>query len=251
MQPAVEEDDRMLDWRDDVSLVVGGTDFTLAPTQMQGAKAATEAGAMLLRKPRWMVERYAALQSEFESPNVFELGIYDGGSTALLSLMLRPRRMVSVDLTVTQEFGSEPLDLVIDDASHLFDETVASFNVLFPRLRPGGLFVLEDWSWQIGRDEAVRAKVESDPKARAELERRLAAGDVTTWQNPLSLLVLQLVLTAGYSESAVAEVMSVRKGWMLIRRGDADLDPATFDITQAFGTAEVTLGSRPLPPAAS
>ena len=39
----------------------------------------------------------------------------------------------------------EPLDLVIDDASHLYGPTMASFEVLFPRLRPGGLYVIEDW----------------------------------------------------------------------------------------------------------
>ena len=33
------------------------------------------------------------------------------------------------------EFGNEPLDLVIDDASHLRAQTVrVSFNTLFPRL---------------------------------------------------------------------------------------------------------------------
>ena len=48
------------------------------------------------------------------------------------------------ELTV-HEFGAEPLDLVIDDASHLLEETRSSFETLFPRLRPGGLYVIEDW----------------------------------------------------------------------------------------------------------
>ena len=39
------------------------------------------------------------------------------------------------------------LDLVIDDASHLYTETKRSFEVLFPLLRTGGLYVIEDWSW--------------------------------------------------------------------------------------------------------
>ncbi len=40
-----------------------------------------------------------------------------------------------------------PLDLVIDDASHLYGPTKTSFETLFPLLRPGGLYIIEDWAW--------------------------------------------------------------------------------------------------------
>ena len=49
---------------------------------------------------------------------------------------------------VAKEFEGEPIDLVIDDASHLLEPTRASFEVLFPRLRTDGLFVIEDWAWE-------------------------------------------------------------------------------------------------------
>jgi len=39
------------------------------------------------------------------------------------------------------------LDLVIDDASHLLHHTRESFEILFPKLRPGGLYVIEDYVW--------------------------------------------------------------------------------------------------------
>ncbi len=39
------------------------------------------------------------------------------------------------------------LDLVIDDASHMYEQTKRSFEILFPLLRPGGLYIIEDWSW--------------------------------------------------------------------------------------------------------
>jgi hypothetical protein len=39
------------------------------------------------------------------------------------------------------------LDLVIDDASHLYAQTKRSFELLFPLLRTGGLYIIEDWSW--------------------------------------------------------------------------------------------------------
>jgi hypothetical protein len=46
-----------------------------------------------------------------------------------------------------REFGDSSIDLAIDDASHQYLETAASFNVVFPRLRQHGIFVVEDWQW--------------------------------------------------------------------------------------------------------
>ncbi|WP_375175176.1 class I SAM-dependent methyltransferase [Pseudooceanicola sp.] len=37
-----------------------------------------------------------------------------------------------------------PLDIVIDDASHVCRDVIASFEVLFPVLKPGGIYVVED-----------------------------------------------------------------------------------------------------------
>ena len=47
---------------------------------------------------------------------------------------------------VHKDFNGQ-LDLVIDDASHLYTETKKSFEILFPLLKAGGLYVIEDWSW--------------------------------------------------------------------------------------------------------
>ena len=46
-----------------------------------------------------------------------------------------------------EAFGDAPLDLVVDDCSHQYEATRASFNELFPRLRAGGLYTIEDWDW--------------------------------------------------------------------------------------------------------
>ncbi|MCG5435258.1 class I SAM-dependent methyltransferase [Micromonospora foliorum] len=37
-----------------------------------------------------------------------------------------------------------PLDIVIDDGSHACADVILAFNALFPALRPGGLYVIED-----------------------------------------------------------------------------------------------------------
>ncbi|GFG81734.1 class I SAM-dependent methyltransferase [Mycobacterium paragordonae] len=43
---------------------------------------------------------------------------------------------------MAREFG--PFDIVIDDGSHLNWHVIASFNALFPHVRDGGLYVIED-----------------------------------------------------------------------------------------------------------
>ena len=120
----------------------------------------------------------------FDVRNLFELGTWEGGSVAFWQECFRPLKHVSVDISsgpnsehlerylrsrilrdrvktywgvnqgdverlrsiVKGEF-SEPLDLIIDDASHTYELTKSSFEALFPLLRPGGLYIIEDWSW--------------------------------------------------------------------------------------------------------
>jgi predicted O-methyltransferase YrrM len=128
------------------------------------------------------VEYFVDFCKEFEGGRIFELGIAEGGSTALLALVAKPSKLVAVDLEperldaldefsarrrltevvrpfygvdqadagrlrqiVADEFGGSPLDLVLDDASHQLGPTRTSFEVLFPYLRADGLYTIEDW----------------------------------------------------------------------------------------------------------
>lgn len=78
--------------------------------------------------------------------NIFELGLWDGGSLAFTHWNTsQTDRQALVDI-VRSEFTG-PLDVVFDDASHLYAPTKISFETLFPLLRPGGLYVIEDWAW--------------------------------------------------------------------------------------------------------
>lgn len=59
--------------------------------------------------------------------------------------------------SIVAEIG--PLDIVIDDGSHLSDHVLTSFTELFPRLNSGGIYVIEDlhtayWTdWNGQRDD--------------------------------------------------------------------------------------------------
>ena len=44
--------------------------------------------------------------------------------------------------SMARELG--PFDIIIDDGSHMSHHIIASFNALFPHVRPGGIYVIED-----------------------------------------------------------------------------------------------------------
>lgn len=58
-----------------------------------------------------------------------------------------------------------PLDIVIDDCSHDNSMTAASFNLLWPCLKPGGLYIIEDLCSYEFLSELTRAQVQLAPSA--------------------------------------------------------------------------------------
>jgi hypothetical protein len=108
---------------------------------------------------------------------------------------------------MAEEFRDEPLDLVVDDASHLLVPSRSTCNALFPRLRPGGLYVIEDWPFtHVQHPDDV----------------------------PLTVLIFELVLTCAYRSPAISE-MTVNRNYAVVTRGHADLDPSTFDLSACYG----------------
>jgi len=226
-----------------------------------------------IRKDRVRIEEYLNIVERFKTDNFVELGIGSGGSVALTALVAPPRKLVALDLgpdrvdaldkliaerdlservrlhygadqadrqrlmsILDDEFGNEPLGLVVDDASHRLDETRASFEVLFPRLRPGGLFVIEDWNHQqlISRDLAA-ALADPSPELKARILRRIAEGPPDP---PLTRLVIELILVGAESGEVVREVRVDRR-WAHVYRGKGELDRSEFRladfITNDFG----------------
>jgi hypothetical protein len=58
---------------------------------------------------------------------------------------------------VVDEFG--PFDTVLDDGGHNSTQMIGSFQYLFPRLKPGGVYVVEDvcasyWTWYRDQPES-------------------------------------------------------------------------------------------------
>ncbi len=220
---------------------VDGIEFVCRPAFRRFRSTATR---FCLLKAPWAVEAVRALVEELAPRTILELGIYDGGSMALFSQLARPDKLVAIDLRtepseglaaflaarglertvvpyygvdqadvtrlheiVAGEFAGAELDLVIDDASHLVPQSRASFNCLFPRLRAGGVYLLEDWSW-----------------AHARIPFQLD-------ETPLTVLLFELLLACARAPGMVAEVR-VQRGWALIVRGSDEVDVDTFDVSE-------------------
>ncbi len=237
-----------LTWVDEQRCRVGEIDFGVIPPD-SGER--DPAGAeYFLFKPKPLVERYAELIAELQPRNVFELGIFEGGSTVFLSELAHPDRLVAIDRQAPRSpglreyiaangregtlrvyddvdqsdrarlreiadeaFGAEPLDLVFDDCSHLYEPTRASFSELFPRLRPGGVFAIEDWRWAhtpLGADH---------PEGM--------------WpdQVPLSRLIFEITLAIPSCPGLISDIrVNVRT--IEVTRGHLEVDPGTFDIAE-------------------
>lgn len=172
---------RTVRWLDRLTLEVDGTAF--AVHRALSSSHGDVPDALIIVKPPELVDRYVELLDRERPCAIVELGVREGGSTALLALVADPEVLLALDLEpeipprleafvrerglgdrVVTRFGTDQsdvealrgfvdghrpdvgFDLVIDDASHSLGPTRASFEVLFPRLRPGGTYIVEDWA---------------------------------------------------------------------------------------------------------
>ncbi len=161
------------------SFTLNGTRFILT----QDPASRTTPDSVVFLKTAEMLALYDQLFERVAPRRIVEFGIFEGGSPLyfaatkdidlFVGIDLRPRSEIvlghvksmglsekislhygvsqgdraAVEAVLDAEFGSNPLDMVIDDASHQLALSRASFEIAFPRLRPGGVYVLEDWGW--------------------------------------------------------------------------------------------------------
>ncbi|HTD35737.1 MAG TPA: glycoside hydrolase family 99-like domain-containing protein [Candidatus Elarobacter sp.] len=225
--------------------VLNGVVFRM---ERSGAYAPSRDGdAFALYKNRQLVDQYERFWSStpFRPRRVFEIGIWDGGSTALWYEVLKPEKIVAIDsmergdgdyfrryvaergletrvmtrwgvdqadrravLDVVERDFDGAIDMVIDDGSHLYAPTRASFETLFPRLPPGGLYIIEDWAWEHWPEF-------QDP-------RHFWAGEES-----LSALVEDLVAATGTSRTLIRR-LAVHEGFVVVERGEEQVAADSF-----------------------
>jgi cephalosporin hydroxylase len=232
------------------------------------------AGRLPVMKDRALVERYIEVAEQLRPVVIVEFGIRRGGSTALLDALCTPDKLIAVEIStnhaaalqeyidehalsdivrpyygvdqadrarllgiVAEEIGRRPIDLVVDDASHLYPETLASFEALFPRLRPGALYVIEDWNADqlISDVIAHRLSVVSGPEREA-IEQKIGALQIEHDEQArragsprisLTQLAVELAVARASSGDAIREVR-INGNWIVIERGADVVDPDGF-----------------------
>jgi predicted O-methyltransferase YrrM len=253
---------------DPTPLVVDGVEFVLSFGPGSGDRR------FALLKTREMLDQYRALADHISGANVVELGIARGGSAAWLALELRPAKLVAVDIVddrvealdaliadrglsdvvrphygidqadraglaelVRAELGGASIDVVIDDASHLLTPTRTSFETLFPLVRPGGLYIFEDWPVQHRNADVYAASfgepVEHEDEFLAAVAAKMRERVPDPATEPLSRLVIELVL-AQATWSPAFDGFSVDRHWITVRRGPGSLDPTTFRLRDLY-----------------
>lgn len=222
-----------LSW-DGEELTVDGITFTCRP---HDRFTSTERHFDLIKRPA-LVRQHLSLLEALRPRRIVELGVFQGGSVALTALVAEPEALVAFELSADRvealdamlaarglsgavhvHFGVDQadeaallahlaavgmadgrtIDLVVDDASHLLDATRRSFEVLFPRLRPGAKYVVEDWAWA-----------------------HVGYGSPHPDERPLGELVIELAF-ASAAHPEVVRGIDIDRDWAVVTRGDADL----------------------------
>lgn len=219
-----------------------------------------------LRKTRRVVDRYLALAANFQGCRMVELGVDQGGGTSFFLKRYRPEALLAIELSpnpvpvlmsflakhdpqqnvrihwgvdqaddveiprlVSDLFGDEALDLVVDDASHDLISTTKTFELLFPLLREDGLYIIEDWSNAHTFEKQLDLEQLNNPDG--EFARDLAASNADPnytqeYSMSMSLLICQLLIASGRNPDWIKEVHCFQ-GYCEIQRGSAPIESGT------------------------
>jgi SAM-dependent methyltransferase len=210
----------------------------------------TRDGVVTLLKSRPLIEIYCKLLGELAPRRVLEVGFFQGGMPLLVADLVPPEKFVGVDrneptaaltamieraglsqsiklyggisqsdpVTITQivdaEFQGQPLDLIIDDASHEYENTKKTFEELFGYLRPGGKYVIEDWGWLHWPGEQWQTA--KNP----------------FWNQPaMTNLIFEIVMAlATLSTATIAQIEVVSHACVIVTRGRALKYGARLDL---------------------
>lgn len=239
---------RGINWVGEDDFIVNGvrfhcclTDYTTKSTDDQ----------IQILKSKDFLEHYDRLLAGRKIERMLEFGMWEGGSPLLLAHATDVAQITAIDIrtesdvvtrhiskhnlqnrlhihygvsqgdrkavtkAIDQDHDDQLLDLVIDDASHRYELTKAAFETAFPRLRPGGIYIIEDWNWAHYGMEVF---------------------DTGEWgaAPALSNLILELCIGAGSRHiPAIFDRVDVSSYFVVITRGSAPLG-ADFSVDSAM-----------------
>jgi predicted O-methyltransferase YrrM len=254
---------RKMVWQDDEHLAIGETGFFMTIDTETWKTAESTSAQFFLMKNRWQV--LTTLQYLPEPLyKMIELGILKGGSIALYEELYSPARLVGVDIeeqrvqaldqyvkkrhatdrirlyygtdqadrralqTIADEnFGGRSLDLVIDDGSHHYEPSKTSLNVFLPCLRPGGIYLIEDWAWAHWQGDR-------------EFQETFGSIRFEDQKSPMTKLIFEAVMLAASRPDIISGIV-IDGSRAILTRGVGVINDMSFDITTAYRTGRWSL----------
>ena len=207
-------------WSNDFTFSVGDARFLMT---LGDYTLKTDQDRIIMLKDKGFLAAYTGLLRNHSVRNMLEFGIFEGGSQLFFASATSVRRISAIEIAppseavlghverlglqkrvrlhyntsqsdrekvtaiLDRDFEGEPLDLIIDDASHMYEHSLAAFEIAFPRLRAGGLYVIEDWGWAHWGGEVF-----AQPEWRA--------------QNSMTTMVFELTMALGSQHGLMSKI---------------------------------------------
>lgn len=241
-----------LNWISSTEFKFDGLSFTCDVTSHLNRP--TDEQRIIVAKDRNIIDALYAHLSPLKPQTMLEVGIAQGGSAFLHTSLFRLSKYVGLDLRredatvlalLEKKYGPDRVrlfyetsqadkariaqicdeefdglcDVVIDDASHQYELSVQTLEAALPHLRPGGFYIIEDWSWAHW------------PGPKWQDERTGYNVD----QPALSNLVFELTMLCA-SRPDILSYGLIRKGFTAFRRGPSELNGQTFKLSESYLT---------------
>lgn len=263
-----------LNWTSKLSFTLEGHKF-IVPFTLEDliinadAQDGESLDSFYLAKHSTILANYYRLFDEEMPRTILDLGIGKGGSAPFLQLLLKPERLLALELSPERigkldrfiedngfsdsmkvvfgvdqgdvprvreccegHFGrGRTIDLVIDDASHLLESTRRSFETVFPMIRPGGSYIVEDYA-----AVPIMLKRWLDKARDDDHYTNLVKMGMTRYldgdHQPLHVLAVECMLASIVAPGYVKRV-EVTEHWLRVVRGGKDIpDPENFRLAE-------------------
>lgn len=245
----------ILNWIDKSSFTLRGHSFTVDLSWIGRAKS-DEQKFVIVKNKTYIDSYFEQLNSSFK--NIVEVGFFEGGSSVFLDLFYTPNKLICVDRRTDvllpiesyikdnnreenfkmvygfdqadsigwkklfqKELPEQKLDLIVDDASHQYHLTKSTFASLFPKLRTGGVYVIEDYGW--AHDARYQGK------------------DHGWYENPaLTNLLFELTMLAA-GRCDIIKSIYINRGLCFIEKGSYTGTEELFNINEHLNMRDRTL----------
>ena len=240
-------------WEDDLRLKINDVEFYLSIDTDELKTRISTSDSFLLGKPKHLVEKAVTIGQQGRIDKIFEMGILQGGSIVLYDQIFGPQKIVAIEHALepveplaryiakhrkshiikpyygvnqanrsamekilSAEFPNRDVDLIIDDCSHLYEETREAFNISFPYLKNGGLYIIEDWAWAHWSGDYWQK------------DHTIFSG-----RKSLSNLLIELFMLAASCPGFVKDIL-VEHSVITVSRGDEELPAGPFNIADHY-----------------